>query len=150
MAVNKKLTASFKNMKRKAWDMPIKNLTRKTTIAKEFRTTKSSMEKAVGFMFSEPKTALVMAFEKEKNISLHMFFVFGTIDVLFLDRNMKVVELKREFRPFTAYTSGKKAKYAVELPKGSIKKSSTRTGDKLALISISTEKSRAEKKITIK
>ena len=90
LAVNKKLTASFKNMKGKAWDMPIKNLTRKTTIAKEFRTAKSSMEKAVGFMFSEPKTALVMAFEKEKNISLHMFFVFGTIDVLFLDREKRI------------------------------------------------------------
>lgn len=130
--------------------MPIKNITRKTIVAKRFKIAMSSIEKALGLMFSEPKDALVMVFEKEKNIALHMFFVLGTIDVLFLDKNFKVVELKRNFKPFTSYTSGKKAKYVIELPAGSIKDSKTRIDDKVALITMSVEKSKAEKKIRIR
>ena len=39
-----------------------------------------------------------------------MFFVFFPIDVLFLDKNKKVVELKENFKPFSIYFPKNKAK----------------------------------------
>ncbi len=66
-------------------------------------------------MFSKKKT-IVMYFNKEQIISLHNFFVFFPINLYFLDKNMKVIEIKKRFFPFTFYTSKNKAKYLVESP----------------------------------
>ena len=44
-----------------------------------------------------------------------MFFVFYPIDVLILDENKKVVEIKRNFKPFTVWNSKEKGKYVVEI-----------------------------------
>ena len=70
--------------------------------------------KARGLMFSKKKN-LVFVFDKGKKIGLHMFFVFFPIDVLFLDKDKKIIEIKKDFRPFSFYTSQNKAKYVVEL-----------------------------------
>ena len=61
------------------------------------------------------KRDLVMVFKHPKRISLHMFFVFYPIDVLLLDENKKIIEIKRNFKPFTFWSSVKKGKYLVEL-----------------------------------
>ena len=70
--------------------------------------------KARGLMFSK-KRNLMFVFDKEQRISLHMWFVFFPIDVYFLDKNKKVIEIKKNFKPFTFYKSKKKAKYVVEI-----------------------------------
>ena len=77
------------------------------------------------------KKPLVFVFKKEKIVTLHMLFVFFPIDVLFLDKNKKVVELKADFRPFTFYTQKKKSMYVIELPEGFIKKNKIRLGDEI-------------------
>ena len=74
---------------------------------------------------------LIFIFEKESFVPLHMCFVFFPIDVLFLDKNKVVVDKKENFRPFTFYTSKKKAMYVIELPSNSIKKSKTNIGDNI-------------------
>jgi len=48
-------------------------------------------------------------------VSLHMFFVFHPIDVLLLNKNKEIVEIKRNFKPFTFWSSKEKGKYVVEL-----------------------------------
>ena len=58
-----------------------------------------------------------------------MIFVFFPIDVIYLNKNKKVIEMKSNFRPFTFYSPKKNAKYVIELPKGTIKKSRTSMGD---------------------
>lgn len=65
-------------------------------------------------MFSRKKN-LIFVFKNEKRRSLHMFFVFFPIDVLFLDKNKKIIEIKRNLKPFSSYRSKKKAKFIVEL-----------------------------------
>ena len=60
-----------------------------------------------------------------------MFFVFYPIDVLFLDKNKIVAEMKENFRPFAFYNPKNKAMYIIELPKGAIKKSKTEIGDEI-------------------
>lgn len=95
----------------------IQNVTKRMVLAKEAKICKTSLSKAKGLMFSRKKKdkGLIFAFKKERLVSLHMFFVFYPIDVLFLDNNKKVVEIKRSFKPFTFYTPRNKAKYLIEL-----------------------------------
>lgn len=77
-------------------------------------------------MFSKKKN-LVFVFDKERRIGLHMFFVFFPIDVLFLDKDKRIIEMKKNFRPFSLYTSQNKAKYVVEL----IENHNYKTGEKV-------------------
>lgn len=83
-------------------------------------------------MFSKKSDkVLIFIFDKEKIIPLHNFFVFYPIDVLFLNKNKNVVEIKETFKPFTFYTPKNKAKYVIELPQGAIKQSKTELNDKI-------------------
>jgi len=68
-----------------------------------------------GLMFSFRRKNLVMEFASERKISLHMWCVFYPIDVLVLDSQKRVVEVKKNFRPWTFWKSSKKGKYVVEL-----------------------------------
>ncbi|MBS3118660.1 DUF192 domain-containing protein [Candidatus Woesearchaeota archaeon] len=67
-----------------------------------------------GLMFSKRKN-LVFIFDRERNVSLHNWFVFFPIDVLFLDKEKRIIEIKIGLRPFEFYFAKKKAKYLVEL-----------------------------------
>jgi hypothetical protein len=111
--------------------MHIKNTSKKTLLAKNAKLCTSMFSKSLGLMFSKKKKSLIFVFKKEKIIPLHMFFVFYPIDVLFLNKNKIVVEIKENFMPFTFYNPKKKAMYIIELPKGTIKKSKTIIGDKI-------------------
>lgn len=112
--------------------MIARNTTKNKVIATDFSLCSGSFSKFLGLMFSvRQNKSLVFRFSKEKIISLHMLFVFYPIDVLFLDKNKIVVDKKENFRPFTFYKSGKKAMYAMELPKGTIKRTKTGIGDKI-------------------
>jgi len=109
----------------------IKNKTKKTIISKKHKLCKSDFSKALGLMFSLKPHTLIFEFNKEKKVSLHMLFVFFPIDVIYLNENKKVVEIKNNFKPFTFYHPKKNAKYLIELPNGTIKKSRTSIGDKI-------------------
>lgn len=74
------------------------------------------------FRFRKPDFGLVFDFDKEQLTPLHMWFVFFPIDVLFLDKNNKVVDIKKNFKPFAYYSPKAKSKYVVELPVGMIGK----------------------------
>ncbi len=88
--------------------------TTQQTISNEERFCNTFLSQAIGLMF-RPKQNLVMAFNKEKKIFLHMFFVFYPIDVLLLNEHKEIVEIKRNFKPFTFWNSKEKGKYVVEL-----------------------------------
>ena len=114
--------------------MLIKSLTKNRTLAKNAAFCDDIFSKFIGLMFSKnKKKALIFKFKKEKIIHLHMLFVFYSIDVLFLDKNKIVVDIKGNFRPFAFYKSKKKAMYAVELPNGIIKRTKTEIGDKIEI-----------------
>ena len=109
----------------------IKNSTRKRVIVKNAAVCKSVISKAAGLMFSKRKP-LIFVFEREKIVPLHMLFVFYPIDVLFLDKNKVVVEIKERFMPFAFYTPKRKAQYIIEIPVKTIKKTKTKLGDKIS------------------
>ncbi len=87
---------------------------------------RSMLSKSIGLMFSKPKN-IVLEFKKPRQIGLHMLFVFYPIDVLFLDEDRRIVEIKENFKPFS---SREKAKYAVEIGKEK-KNKKFKVGDKL-------------------
>ena len=108
----------------------ITNESRKIILANNHNLCSSVFSKAKGLMFSFPINdfAIVFPFKKEKKLSLHMFFVFFAIDVLFLNKKGIVVDLKEKFLPFALYTS-KKASTVIELPCNTINATHTKIGD---------------------
>lgn len=110
----------------------IKNITKNKILCKKVKYCKNILSQMRGFMFSKPDKALVFIFKKEKIINLHMFFIFHPIDVLWLDKNKKIVKKKEKFKPFRIVFSDKKAQYIIELPAGIIAKTKTEVGDTIS------------------
>jgi uncharacterized membrane protein (UPF0127 family) len=64
--------------------------------------------------------------------SVHMFFMRFPIDVVFLDRNRKVVRIVPGLRPWRV-AGAKKAVAALELPVGAVDEAGLEEGDVLVL-----------------
>ena len=114
--------------------MAVRNLTTKKVLTKKAKLCKSHFSKTIGLMFSKKirDKSLVFMFNKESFVSLHMFFVFFSIDIIFLDKNKTVVDLKHNVKPFTPLILPKKpAKFVIECPSSTIKKSKTKIGHRL-------------------
>jgi uncharacterized protein len=92
----------------------------------------SLFRKGSGLMFSSRDavndTAWIFSFNTPRRVSVTMMFVFYPIDIIFLDKNNHIVELKENFRPFQNYTSKKKISSFIELRQGILKKYSITTG----------------------
>ena len=109
------------------------NTTKNTLLANTIRYASNPVQQAIGLMFSKEckHEALIFNFPTERIQSLHMLFVFYPIDVIFLNENKEIVELKENFKPFTAYKSTEKAQYVLELPRNTIKQSQSSVGDNI-------------------
>ncbi len=101
------------------------NKTTKQKITEKIKIADSFWKKFKGLMFSsEPDYALIFELEKEGklNASIHMLFVFYAIDVVYLDSNKKVVDIKLNLKPWALnYTPKKPSKYFIEFLAGTIK-----------------------------
>lgn len=104
------------------------NKSKDKRVAKEFLVCTSFLSKLKGLMFSRQKN-IIFAFEKERLVALHMWFVFFPIDVVYLDAKKRVVEIIEGFLPFGYYSPKNKAKYVLELKKGSVRKGDIEIGD---------------------
>jgi uncharacterized protein len=89
--------------------------------------------RCVGLMFSRKASQkkLLFPFKKEVQQGFHMFFVFYSIDLLFLDSNKQIVDIKQDFKPFSWYTPPVKYQYALEVPRGGVKEHGLQVGDVL-------------------
>ena len=69
-----------------------------------------------GLRFSKKKQPLLLVLNKETrfNTVIDTFFVFYSIDILWLDKNMKIVDFRKNVKPFTFKIPKKKAKYIIE------------------------------------
>jgi len=71
-----------------------------------------------GLMFSSKlrnNESVLLKFAKEGYCAIHMLFVFQSIDAVWLDKNNRIVALKRGIRPFTLYVNpGRKASAILE------------------------------------
>jgi uncharacterized membrane protein (UPF0127 family) len=97
----------------------IKNLTTSQIIATEVKWCDTFLSKSRGLMFRRPirKDEAFVFIESKESVSLtsiHMFFVFFPIAVIWLDAGKKVVDIKLAypFRPY--YAPQRPAQYFVE------------------------------------
>jgi uncharacterized membrane protein (UPF0127 family) len=110
----------------------ISNLTRNTAIASQVKIAQNPwtrMKGLLGLRGLPPGEALIITDCQ----SIHMFFMKFAIDVIFCDRQNKVVGLCRGIKPFYLSPIFFKASYAIELPTGSIDSSQTQIGDKIKI-----------------
>lgn len=88
----------------------------------------------IGFMFQfRSSYAKVLVLDEAKKAELHMFFVFFPIYAIFLNDRNRVVETAL-LKPFTFYSSKKKAKYVLEMPARLARGFRVRVGDKIKFI----------------
>lgn len=100
-------------------------------IADNAKILRSSFSHALGLMFSKQKN-LIFEFKKEMKNPIHMLFVFYPIDLVFLNKNKRIIELKKSIKPFKIYNTKNKAKYLLELKDGTIKKENIKINDKIS------------------
>ncbi|MFT4308040.1 MAG: DUF192 domain-containing protein [Candidatus Woesearchaeota archaeon] len=96
------------------------------------RLARTQWEKARGLMFSRPHDVL-FEFGEEEKLKFHMVFVFYPIDIIFMDKQMRVVDLKERFRPFTFYYSKACSSTVLEAYHGFIKEHGISIGDELTV-----------------
>ncbi len=108
----------------------IKNKTKNFVIIDKAEICKSLWSKGTGLMLrKKPDYGMVFVFRKEQRNAITMFMVFFPIDLLFLDKSKRVVEIKKSLQPFKDYYPKAKSMYVVELPVGVMRK--TAVGDKI-------------------
>ena len=83
---------------------------------------------ALGLMFRK-KQNLLMTFPKERKISLHMFFVFFPIDVIWLNKEKRIIAMKENLKTFSISAIDKLSQHIIELPQGTIKRTNTHIND---------------------
>lgn len=62
---------------------------------------------------------------------VHMFFMKYPLDVLLLDRERRVVAVHEELRPWRQTPLRREARYALEVPAGTVAATGTEIGDRL-------------------
>jgi len=114
----------------------ILNITKQTVLAERKKFCDSFWKQLSGLMFRPEKYvkkhSLIFKFNRVARQPFHMFFVFYPIDIIFLDEKKCVVEFNDCFMPFEVYHPKSKAKYALELPTGTISSSYTEVGDHIS------------------
>ena len=109
----------------------IKNKTKDTIIAKTAKSCNNELSKATGLMFSKRNSdlGLIFPFKKDISISIHMLFVFYPIDLIYLDKDKKIIEIKENIKPWQFYKPKNKARYLIEVVACRVKESKTKVGD---------------------
>lgn len=99
----------------------IRNISQKKNIIATHRIADNVFSRAKGLMFSREKNfdyGLIFDLERETKIgaSIHMFFVFFPINVVFLDSKKKIIDIKLGLKPWQMTKPRDKCRYIIELP----------------------------------
>ncbi len=110
----------------------ITNLTRQHILAEQCSEARSFLARGKG-LIGHPGLAPGEGLLINPCSSVHSFFMRFPIDVVFADRNDRVVGLTAAMPPNRPYAGAWHARYVIELPSGTIKASATQVGDQLEL-----------------
>lgn len=91
---------------------------------------RSLLKKGVGLMGRKnfgTKQGLLLT----ETTAVHTFFVRFPIDLAFLDKNLQVVKIVENLKPWSISPLAWKARHVLELPAGTIAKNSLEVGDTL-------------------
>jgi uncharacterized membrane protein (UPF0127 family) len=110
--------------------MRIVNESRGTTLAKRAEVARSFWRRFRGLM-GRPSLPADGGLVIEPNSSIHTFWMRFPIDVIFTDRGGRVVGLREAMPPHRPYAGARGAYRTIELPAGTIARTSTALGDQL-------------------
>jgi uncharacterized membrane protein (UPF0127 family) len=110
----------------------VRNTARNTTLGEAIEVAATSSQRARGLLGREClEDGQGLLFKS--CMSLHTFFMTFPIDVLYADRQGKVLKVAESVKPFKLIAAPMRAFYALELPEGAIERSGTQAGDTLLL-----------------
>ncbi|HLC84164.1 MAG TPA: DUF192 domain-containing protein [Candidatus Nanoarchaeia archaeon] len=109
--------------------MRLINTRTKKLLLSEMRICTSFWQKARGLILKEPQS-LLFVYARPQRIHLHMIGVRFPIDVVLMDLEGTVLELKT-LRPWQFFTSENNAQLVLETPSGPIERKEICLGDKL-------------------
>lgn len=113
--------------------MIITNKTSGAVISKDAKEARSFFSRMRGLMLAKKPQTLVLAnpHKDVEGASIHMFFMRMPIDVIWLNERMKVVSVFENARPWALriFRPRLSARYVIECPVGSIKRTKTKEGD---------------------
>ncbi len=81
----------------------------------------------------EEGDAILFKFRKERKFRIHTFFVFFSIDLIYLDEDFKILEIKENLSPFWYYNPDKKAYNLIELPGKVLEGKNIEGGDRVKI-----------------
>lgn len=113
--------------------MKIINLRNNVVLADKAQRADSFLKRLIGLLNRkslDEGEALIL----QPSNCIHMFFMRFSIDVLFLDKNDRIVAMLSSFRPFSLSRIYFEARSVVELPAGIIKKAMPQIGDIIKVI----------------
>lgn len=105
----------------------IKNRTKNTTVSKDFKKLKSLYGKTKGLIGEKDIKTVVF----QTRFGIHTFGVKSPIDILILNKKLKVAKLKKGLKPNLIFIWNPKYDIVIELQEDSIEKSKTEIGDHL-------------------
>ncbi|MDO8429180.1 MAG: DUF192 domain-containing protein [Candidatus Daviesbacteria bacterium] len=108
--------------------MPIYNLTRESIIAKDFKQVQKVQDLLLGLL--NPRSPRTLIFKTR--FGIHTFGLKTKIDVIVLDRNLKVVKMAK-LKPWRVFFWNPLYNLVVEMPQGVIKNSKTELGDRIEI-----------------
>ena len=110
--------------------MKLLNKTRNTLLAEEVQIADSFFSRLTGLLNRQklaPSEALLIPHCQ----CIHMFFMRFSIDVLFVDKDNRIVGIVRRIHPFEISPVFLKSSFVVELMAGAIAVSGTEIGDEI-------------------
>lgn len=109
-----------------------------TVVASRVEMADTVLKKTAGVMFRRHlPQGFAMVFdmgrEMRLDLTIHMVFVLVPIDVLFLDRERRIVDIRRRLRPWIGLACPRRhARYAIEMPAGTADEHRLQEGEVLA------------------
>ncbi len=113
--------------------MQILDQTRGTTVASRVRVADNFLTRGRGLIGAPPLQAgegLVIRPCK----GIHMWFMKYPIDVVYVDREDRVVDVDENMRPWRLGRPRARARYVIELPAGAARASGVQVGDQLVFL----------------
>ncbi|MEM7816517.1 MAG: DUF192 domain-containing protein [Candidatus Aenigmatarchaeota archaeon] len=110
----------------------ILNKTKSIVIVKNAKIADTFFKRLLGFMFRK-KIGEEEALIFYNASSIHMCFMFFLLDIVFLDKDMRVIKVYPNLKPWR-FAFCFKASIVIELPPGKISKTNLEIGDVLNII----------------
>ena len=112
--------------------LKVTNITRGTTVGDKVQLANSSLTRMFGLLGRKGLDAGGGLWIKPSS-GVHTFFMAFSIDVIGLDKDLKVIKLWRCLPPFRVTSVSMKLKSVIELSCGAIKAADVQIGDRLEI-----------------